>query len=209
MPGKNPVAQCFAILCFGAALLIVLLEWRDPFSLKTVKTPASTPIVQTKSSPSSQAPEARSAVKRPAWLAWLMGQPTPVQDSPVKVVVHLSQRQVQLYRGKTLLQQYPVAIGQADWQTPIGTFKVHDMQANPAWQHPITGEVIPAGPDNPLGSRWIGFWQDDTVQIGFHGTNQETLIGQAVSHGCVRMLNQDIEALYGMVEPGAVVVIKP
>ncbi|WP_448572469.1 L,D-transpeptidase, partial [Trichothermofontia sp.] len=68
--------------------------------------------------------------------------------------------------------------------------------------------VIPPGPDNPLGPRWIGFWTDGKNFIGFHGTPNESLIGQAVSHGCVRMRNQDIQALYAQVEMGTPVVVE-
>ncbi|MEL7333315.1 MAG: L,D-transpeptidase, partial [Cyanobacteria bacterium J06560_2] len=70
-----------------------------------------------------------------------------------------------------------------------------------------TKEEIPPGPDNPLGDRWIGFWSNGEAQIGFHGTNQEELIGEAVSHGCVRMRNRDIKKLYELVEIGTPVEV--
>jgi lipoprotein-anchoring transpeptidase ErfK/SrfK len=84
-----------------------------------------------------------------------------------------------------------------------------DMQQNPVWQHPFTGEIILEGPNNPLGVRWIGFWTDGRNYIGFHGTPAEELVGQAVSHGCVRMRNQDIVALYEQVKIGTPITVKP
>jgi lipoprotein-anchoring transpeptidase ErfK/SrfK len=85
---------------------------------------------------------------------------------------------------------------------------VIQKQQNPVWQQPITGELIPTGPDNPLGDRWISFWSDGHHQIGFHGTNKEQLIGQPVSHGCLRMRNSDIRALYEQVSVGTPVVVQ-
>ncbi|HEY9647024.1 MAG TPA: L,D-transpeptidase, partial [Chroococcidiopsis sp.] len=94
------------------------------------------------------------------------------------------------------------------WETPRGRFKVENMMYDPIWKHPITREVFHSGPSNPLGSRWIGFWIDGENQIGFHGTNQPELIGQAVSHGCVRMHNEDIETLFEQVDIGTPVIVR-
>ncbi len=127
-----------------------------------------------------------------------------------RLVVDLSDREVSLYEFDELVTSYPVAVGKDGWETPTGTFLVKDMNDHPAWYQPITGEVIPPGPDNPLGSRWIGFWSDgdDVHQIGFHGSNQEGSIGEAVSHGCLRMRNLDIEQMYEQVSEGTVVIVR-
>lgn len=130
-------------------------------------------------------------------------------NSRTHLVVDLSDRTVSLYEKSKVAAVYPVAIGQAGWETPTGTFAVREMHVDPDWEHPITGEIVPAGPDNPLGNRWIGFWSDGINQIGFHGTNQTHLIGQAVSHGCIRMLNVDVEAMYAQVKVGTPVVVRP
>jgi lipoprotein-anchoring transpeptidase ErfK/SrfK len=82
------------------------------------------------------------------------------------------------------------------------------MYRHPSWRQPITGEVVASGPNNPLGDRWIGFWSDGHHQIGFHGTNDEKQIGQAVSHGCLRMRNQDIRALYQQIGQGTLVIVR-
>jgi len=125
-----------------------------------------------------------------------------------RIVVDLSEAKVYTYWGEWLLATYPVAVGQPGWETPIGTFKVRQKLRNPVWQEPITGELIRTGPDNPLGNRWIGFWSDGRHQIGFHGTNKEQLVGQRVSHGCLRMRNTDIHALYEQVVIGTPVVVR-
>lgn len=125
-----------------------------------------------------------------------------------QLVVDLSDRQVSLYKGNQVQANYTVAIGQEGWETPTGTFTVIEMIKNPPWEHPITKELIRDDPRNPLGSRWISFWTDGNYAIGFHGTNVDSSVGQAVSHGCLRMLNTDIEALYEQVPLGTTVIVR-
>ena len=129
----------------------------------------------------------------------------PITDT--KLVIRLNQRRVYVYRGDRLQGSYQIAIGKTGWETPTGNFKVLQMIQDPAWEHPWTGQVIPPGPNNPLGNRWIAFWTDGKNLIGFHGTPNERLIGQAVSHGCIRMRNQDVMALYEQVSVGTPVVV--
>lgn len=151
------------------------------------------------------------------WLRWSPAQQTEAplgshltpRARDTRVNVSLSQRQVSVYRYDKLIAQYPVAVGQAGWETPMGSFVVQQMQRHPDWQHPITQQVIPSGPSNPLGDRWIGFHHDQYMAIGFHGTNQEQLIGSAVSHGCLRLRNEDIRQLYEQISLGTPVIIQP
>lgn len=125
------------------------------------------------------------------------------------LLIKLSKRRVYLYRDGKLQSSYPIAIGKAGWETPTGVFEIIDIQRNPFWRNPFTGKIIPAGSKNPLGAAWIAFWTDGTNQIGFHGTPNERLIGQAVSHGCVRMRNRDILKLYEQVTIGMSVKVIP
>ncbi|HTL87893.1 MAG TPA: L,D-transpeptidase, partial [Leptolyngbya sp.] len=121
----------------------------------------------------------------------------------------LSDRKVRLYEKKKLKASYPIAIGQEGWETPIGSFTVMQMYENPAWQHPITGATIASGDkENPLGKRWIGFTSHGKLLIGFHGTTDSSLIGQAVSHGCLRMKNADVIALYRTVKIGTPIMVQ-
>lgn len=129
-------------------------------------------------------------------------------EARTRLVLRLNDRRVYVYRGDEAVASYPVAIGRAGWETPKGSYAVMQMIKDPSWRHPWEGYVIPPGPDNPLGNRWIGFWTDGKNFIGFHGTPNESLIGQAVSHGCVRMRNQDIQALFAQVEIGTPVVVE-
>ena len=131
----------------------------------------------------------------------------PVEEA-VRLVVQRGKRRVLVYRGTTVLAKYPIAVGKAGWETPIGEFKVLTKEVNPIFKSFKTGMIIEAGPDNPLGVRWIGIWTDGKTQLGFHGTDQPELIGKAVSHGCIRMHNKDVVALYKFVEMGTVVKVE-
>ena len=140
------------------------------------------------------------------------GQANPSTHSnnlDTHLVVKLSDRQVHVYRLDKLLVSYPIAIGKPGWRTPVGTFRVFSKEKNPIFKSFKTGKIIYPGPENPLGARWIGIWTDGKTQLGFHGTNQEELIGQPVSHGCIRLRNQDVIALYEQVTIGTLVTIQP
>ncbi|MBD1915615.1 MULTISPECIES: L,D-transpeptidase [Cyanophyceae] len=128
----------------------------------------------------------------------------------VWVEISLSQRKVTLYHGVNRIEEYPIGIGRAGWETPVGTFQVQQMQEHPTWIHPFTDERIPGGDSrNPLGTRWVGFWTDGHVWVGFHGTSDPASVGTAASHGCIRMHNADVEALFARIELGTPVRVVP
>jgi lipoprotein-anchoring transpeptidase ErfK/SrfK len=133
------------------------------------------------------------------------GDPGAATD--IRLVLNLKRRRLYVYRGARAIATYPVAIGRRGWETPTGRFTVLRMERDPVWEHPVTGQIVPSSAENPLGSRWIGFWTDGKNSIGFHGTPEEHLIGRAVSHGCVRMRERDIRALFEKVTPGTPVIV--
>jgi L,D-transpeptidase ErfK/SrfK len=114
---------------------------------------------------------------------------------------------VYVYRGEVIETSYPVAVGKAGWETPTGEFEVFSTVAEPGWTNPFTNEVMPPGADNPLGDRWIAFWTDGENLIGFHGTPNRESVGQAASHGCIRMYNEHIRELFERVEVGTPVTV--
>ncbi|BAZ82104.1 L,D-transpeptidase [Sphaerospermopsis kisseleviana CS-549] len=132
-------------------------------------------------------------------------------EENIHLLLVLKERRLYVYRGDILQASYPVAIGQPQWETPVGKFKVLNMIENPAWENPFVEnkQIIPPGSQNPLGERWIGFWSDGKDEIGFHGTYQRDSIGKAVSHGCVRLYNEDVLKLYEIVKVGTPVIVVP
>jgi L,D-transpeptidase ErfK/SrfK len=107
-----------------------------------------------------------------------------------------------------VVETFPVAIGRGDWNTPLVTTRITSKVANPAWyppesirrEHAAQGDplprVVPAGPDNPLGKYALRL---SIPSYLIHGTNKLYGIGMQVTHGCIRMYPEDIEALYKQV----------
>ena len=103
---------------------------------------------------------------------------------------------------------HPISIGRMDWATPLGTTTVTGKVANPSWYPPesIRAEhlerndplprIVPPGPDNPLGAHALRLGLPGYL---IHGTNKPSGVGMRVTHGCIRMFPEDIEALYKVV----------
>lgn len=119
------------------------------------------------------------------------------------LVINLPERGVYLFKNHECVAFYPCAIGMGGrFATPIGDTKIVNLQVNPTWSPPDWAgikEVIPPGPSNPLGDRWIGLAMDG---VGLHGTTQPMSIGQAASHGCMRMYPSVIRILFDQVKVG-------
>jgi len=125
-----------------------------------------------------------------------------------RILIRLGERRLYLYQGDLVLARYPIAIGREGWRTPTGDYAVIIMQKDPIFQSFKSGRIVQPGPDNPLGPRLISFWTDGNIDLAIHGTNQEERIGSAVSHGCIRMRNQDVIALYDQIEIGTPVIVR-
>jgi lipoprotein-anchoring transpeptidase ErfK/SrfK len=117
-----------------------------------------------------------------------------------RVVVSLSDRKLVVVEGPEVLARFDVAVGKPSTPSPIGTFTIVNRITNPAYYHP--GRVIAPGPNNPLGSRWMGLSQKG---YGIHGTDEPQSIGYAKSSGCIRLRNADAERLFEHVRAGDVV----
>jgi lipoprotein-anchoring transpeptidase ErfK/SrfK len=145
--------------------------------------------------------------------------PPEVKKADPHLLLRLGERR--LYVMENDLKQppsegYPVAIGRPKFPTPTGRFQINELVENPDFlafdfnnpKGPDRGR-IPPGPNNPLGLRWIGFASAHGWQVGFHGTAKTSVLGQAVSHGCVRMSNPDVVEVYNRVKLGTMVIVEP
>lgn len=197
---------------FAAVLLLAGIG--TDVTVLAESTPALEPIAPSQSTAEPQTPHyflLQSGILLKPELPPL-GESTSYLPEPkpsTYLVVKLSQRRVYVYRNEKVHASYPIAIGKTGWETPTGDFQVINKEVNPIFKSFKTGHVIHPGPDNPLGMRWIGIWSDGKTQLGFHGTNEPELIGQAISHGCIRMHNQDVVDLFEQIEIGTPVVVKP
>lgn len=161
---------------------------------------------------------------------WVPGKGTPVvlptryilPDTPREgIVLNVSEMRLYYYPKpepgkKPVVITFPVSIGRMDWKTPLGETKIVRKQEDPPWyppesikaEHAADGEIlpdmIPGGPDNPLGRY--------ALRLGIpgyliHSTNKPYGIGMRVTHGCVRMYPENIEQLFPIVPVGTPVRI--
>jgi lipoprotein-anchoring transpeptidase ErfK/SrfK len=174
--------------------------------------------------PAAAAAEAAGAVEA-AGAEPARSAPLVATASQRRLVLDRRNRRLVVFDGEQELRRFPVAVGRPGWETPVGQFEVIELAVDPIWEHPATGVHVPPGPTNPLGSRWIGFHRDcrgrsgfngrehlvveGCVSAGFHGTPQRDTIGRAVSHGCVRLFDEHVRELYGLVQLGTPVTVLP
>jgi L,D-transpeptidase ErfK/SrfK len=127
----------------------------------------------------------------------------PLHHPVTGLLVNLPERGVYLFRHNRYDGFFPIAIGQPGFETPTGHFKIISMVKNPTWLPPAwagRGEtVVPAGPANPLGDRWMGL---SAPGIGLHATTEPESVGANASHGCMRMYPPLAEALFTKVHKG-------
>ena len=114
-----------------------------------------------------------------------------------EIVVSIPDRKLAVLENGRIVKVYTVAVGKPSTPTPDGRFQIENKIPNPTWYTP--GKIVPPGPANPLGTRWLGL---SVAGFGIHGTNVPSSIGHAASHGCIRMAKSDIEELYSRVQVG-------
>ncbi len=126
------------------------------------------------------------------------------ENNPTTIVINLFTARMGVYYDGKLLAVYPVALGRSD-STPPGDYWILRKVINPTlyWY----GEVIP--PDTPLNGLGTRYLQLSRPQYAIHGTSKPWEIGKRISHGCIRMFNEDVEKLDAFAPIGTnVIVIK-
>ncbi|SHE64869.1 L,D-transpeptidase catalytic domain [Caloramator proteoclasticus DSM 10124] len=104
------------------------------------------------------------------------------------ILIRLNQRRLYLIVNEKVFFSFKIAIGKKSTPTPKGQFKIIDKALNPG---------------GAFGTRWMRFYKG----YGIHGTNNPSSIGYAITNGCVRMYNKDIERLFPLVPVGTKVII--
>ncbi len=110
----------------------------------------------------------------------------PGGQGSMKITVDIDNRILQVFRDYKLTKTYPVAVGAPATPTPLGDWTIVEKALDPG---------------GAFGARWMRLsipWGG----YGIHGTNNPNSIGQAVSHGCVRMQNEDVIELYEIIPLG-------
>ena len=116
---------------------------------------------------------------------------------------------MKLYFNGDFIKEYSIAVGHPkENPTPVGTFHITGKTSYPPWtkRDEKGTEVIPYGDSrNVLGTRWMSFRENP--RFGIHGTTDPKSIGQAVTNGCVRMYNRDVEELYDLIPEDTEIII--
>jgi L,D-transpeptidase YbiS len=155
--------------------------------------------------------------------------------SDLKIVVRIREQEADLVRGTELLKTYRVSTAAkglgceaGSYKTPTGKLRVarkigDGFPFGSVFRGRMgTGEIWSPKPENPLSQveddliltriLWLEGCDEDNANtlnryIYFHGTNQESLLGQPVSHGCIRMSNLDVLELFDLIPVGTEVEI--
>jgi L,D-transpeptidase ErfK/SrfK len=132
------------------------------------------------------------------------------------LVVNLAELTVYYFQNGVFISRYPLAAGRRDWETPTGTYKILSKEKNPVWHVPnsIQWEMydkgqevitqVPPGPKNPLGGYFI---LTSAEGVGFHATTSPWSVGRYASHGCFRMLPDQVAELFKLIDVGTKVKI--
>ncbi|AFQ42151.1 L,D-transpeptidase [Desulfosporosinus meridiei] len=107
-----------------------------------------------------------------------------------QIYIYTASRLLELYKDNQRIRSYPIAVGKKSTPTPPGNYYI------------ATKTMQPGG---VFGTRWLGL---SIPYYGIHGTNNPMSIGQAVSKGCIRMYNHDVEELYQIIETETPVIIQ-
>ena len=134
----------------------------------------------------------------------IKGEKLAVLAKPISILVDKSDNLLTLEANHKSIREFHVATGTNNI-TPVGEFKIAEKLENPTWYKPGGKVIAPGVPENGLGSRWLGFNQKS---YGIHGTNEPSSIGHQVSHGCIRMLNLEVEELFSIIPIGTKVTIQ-
>lgn len=162
------------------------------------------------------------------WLAVLPGlsvvvprpQPLPVAGKAARIRISLSERTLEaLGADGRVLAHDPCSIARLVEKRPVGELRVVVVIPRPSYTFnpdvfPESPEarqlghklILPPGPNNPVGTVWIGL---DRPGYGIHGTPRPEEVGRTESHGCFRLANWNVEHLAQLVVVGTPVLVEP
>ncbi len=147
-----------------------------------------------------------------------IGQEVAVLDlasAPLELVVSRSSFRLMAWRGPLLIGAFRCGLGRDSSPTPLGATTVRQCVRNPEWRNPDTGKILkPNDPENILGGYWIGFEPRADQHFkgigihGFTGAEPAEWLEKNGSHGCVRLVQDDIALVFALVRPGITVTVR-
>lgn len=137
-------------------------------------------------------------------------QEQPAAPSGLRLDLNIPTNQLRVFDGDSVIRTYRVSVGLPGHDTPDGDFQIQRAEWNPSWRPPESAwargkEFTPPGPNNPMGRVKLFF----APLYYIHGTPDSTSVGQAASHGCVRMMNRDVIALARLLHERASPTVAP
>jgi lipoprotein-anchoring transpeptidase ErfK/SrfK len=136
----------------------------------------------------------------------------PNNYAPGTIIVNTRERRLYLIQNSSQALRYGIGVGRDGFRWG-GVHRISAKKEWPSWtppsqmlrRRPDLPRHMVGGPDNPLGARamYLG-----STLYRIHGSNEPETIGQAVSSGCFRMVNEDVIDLYNRVQVGATVIVK-
>lgn len=131
-------------------------------------------------------------------------------DAPLVLVMNLPSYRLDVYEDGERTRSYSVSVGARGFETPAGDYKLSRAVWNPWWHPPNSAwakneKPTPPGPNNPMGRVKLFFHGLYYI----HGSPLEGTIGEAASHGCIRMRNADVIELAKLVHSYATPDIEP
>ena len=168
-----------------------------PLPTKPAESPTPKPKITANDEQLAEQQLSRMAPAKPA--ANQSNDPGPVRQ----IVISIPDRQLALLEDGIVIRTYPIAVGKPSTPSPSGEFTVINRAKNPVYRH--GDQVVMPGKSNPVGTRWMGL---SLRGYGIHGTNVQSSIGKAASHGCFRMKKNDVEELFTLVRVGDAVSVR-
>ena len=133
---------------------------------------------------------------------WVAASQVAIHPMPWQVVVYRGSRVIQLWKGTQLLYTNKVAVGAPGMETPVGLFYV-TVRFKPV-QEPFLGAFAFETSAYSKLSEWPG-----GGVVGLHGWNDPSVLGKAVSHGCIRISNATAEYLRDRIPLGTPIRVEP
>jgi lipoprotein-anchoring transpeptidase ErfK/SrfK len=198
-----PIPLIIALLATCLASTAGQAQYGTPFNLRNI-----TPTIEDAEPGREPGPEDKSVPevyrRQPVFYR--------TSEAPGTIIIDTSERFLYLIQGNNTALRYGIGVGRDGFQWN-GLLKVTRKAEWPDWtppaemidRQPYLPRFMAGGPGNPMGARAL--YLGNTV-YRIHGTNAPETIGHAVSSGCFRLVNEQIEDLYDRVKVGAKVIVQ-
>lgn len=136
--------------------------------------------------------------------AWVPESAVKLRATRIRIVVRLGARKVEVWRAGHRIGRFTAAVGTGSTPTPTGLFAVQDPVPSAGFQRSYLGPYIIT---LTAYSNVLTSFMGGNGLVAIHGTNATSQLGQAVSHGCIRVHNDAVTRLYRLTQPGTPVEI--